>query len=109
MSTTHDELAQPIISPSPSRIVPDSGSPVPAYHRSVLKVNVPVAVTVARKKETVGVITNLVPGSIIAFEKPCDEPLELEVANQRIAAGEAVKVNDKFGLRITAITPQSSH
>ncbi len=109
MSTTNDERAQPLISPTQSGIAPGGGSPVPGYHRSVLKINVPIAVTLARKLETVGVIMNLVPGSIIPFEKPCDQPLELEVANQRIATGEAVKINDKFGLRLTAITPQSGH
>jgi flagellar motor switch protein FliN len=31
--------------------------------------------------------------------------LELEAGNCKIAAGEAVKVGDKFGLRIASIVP----
>jgi flagellar motor switch protein FliM len=43
------------------------------------------------------------PGSIIQFEKSCEEMLELDVGGQAVATGEAVKVGDKFGLRIHSI------
>ena len=43
------------------------------------------------------------PGSIIQFEKLCDEMLTLEVGNHRVAEGETVKVGDKFGLRVTSM------
>jgi flagellar motor switch/type III secretory pathway protein FliN len=43
------------------------------------------------------------PGSIIQFDKSCEEMLELDAGGRRIAMGEAVKVGDKFGLRITSI------
>ena len=43
------------------------------------------------------------PGSIIQFTKSCEDLLELNVENQVIAQGEAVKVGDKFGLRITSM------
>ena len=42
-------------------------------------------------------------GSIIAFDKSCDEMLELEVSGHAIAEGECVKVGDKFGLRVTSL------
>jgi flagellar motor switch/type III secretory pathway protein FliN len=48
-------------------------------------------------------IVQLGPGAIIQFEKSCEEMLELEAGSIPIAAGEAVKVGDKFGLRITSI------
>ncbi len=73
------------------------------YSRSLLKVEVPVTVTLAAKKQPVSKIVELVPGSIIQFDKPCDEMLELEVAGQPVAQGECVKVGDKFGLRITSM------
>jgi flagellar motor switch/type III secretory pathway protein FliN len=43
------------------------------------------------------------PGSIIKFEKTCDEPLEVAVGDRTIAHGEVVKVGDKFGVRIAAL------
>ncbi|HEX4142732.1 MAG TPA: FliM/FliN family flagellar motor C-terminal domain-containing protein [Pirellulales bacterium] len=74
-----------------------------AYSRSLLKVRVPVTVTLAAKKQSIGKIIELVPGSIIAFDKACDEMLELEVSGHPIAEGECVKVGDKFGLRVTSL------
>jgi flagellar motor switch/type III secretory pathway protein FliN len=43
------------------------------------------------------------PGMIIQFEKSCEEMLQLEVGDRKIAAGEAIKVGDKFGIRVTSI------
>ena len=48
-------------------------------------------------------IMELGPGSILQFEKSCDEHLRLEVAGRDIAEGEAVKIGDKFGLRVSSI------
>lgn len=76
---------------------------LPNYTRSLLKVEVPVSVKLAAKKQTVEEILQLGAGSIIQFNKGCDEMLEMEAGDHRIAEGEAVKVGDKFGLRITSI------
>ena len=76
---------------------------LPQFAKSLLRIQVPVVVTLAQNRQSLGRILELGPGSIIHFEKSCDETLDLEVGGRRIAAGEAVKVGDKFGLRITAI------
>jgi flagellar motor switch protein FliN len=120
--TKHDELltpaeepveapaaataAEPSAAPAPSE-VDDELARLPRYARSFLKVNVPVSVNLASQKLAVKEILDLVPGAIIKFDKSCDDPLELLVCDQRIAAGEVVKVGDKFGLRIrNMILPQ---
>ena len=76
---------------------------LPAYTRSLLRIKVPVVVTLAEKRQPLRRIIELGPGSIIQFDKSCEESLDLEVGSQRVAAGEAVKVGDKFGLRVTSI------
>jgi len=76
---------------------------LPNYIRSLLAVEVPVMVTLARKKQHVNEILELGVGSILKFDKSCDEALDLEVNGRPIARGEAVKVGDKFGLRLTSI------
>ena len=76
---------------------------LPPYSKSLLRVKIPVAVTLARKKHPLGKILDLGPGSIIHFDKSCEELLELEAAGYPIALGEAVKVGEKFGLRILRI------
>ena len=77
---------------------------MPPYTRSLLQITVPVVVTLAEKRQPLGRIIEFGPGSIIQFDKSCEEMLDLSVGNHRIACGEAVKVGDKFGLRITSIT-----
>lgn len=51
----------------------------------------------------------MAPGTIIKFDKPCDETLHLYVGNQLVAEGEAVKVGDKFGFRMTAMSLPQEH
>ena len=60
-------------------------------------------VTLAEKRQVLGRIVELGPGSIIQFEKSCDETLQLVVGGHTVACGEVVKVGDKFGLRITSM------
>ncbi len=62
-----------------------------------------MVVTLAQKRQRLSRIIEIGPGSILQFDKSCEEMLDLEVGNQAIACGEAVKVGDKFGLRITAM------
>lgn len=76
---------------------------LPPYSKSLLRVRIPVAVTLARKKHPLEKVLDLGPGSIIHFDKSCEDPLELEAAGYPIALGEAVKVGEKFGLRILTI------
>ena len=76
---------------------------LPSYSRSLLNIRVPVVVNLATTKMPVEDIVNLGQGAIIQFEKSCEESLELEAGGHKLAAGEAVKVGDKFGLRITSI------
>ena len=76
---------------------------LPPHCRSLLRIEVPVVVTLAEKRQPLGRIVELGPGSIIQFEKSCEDMLELSVGDCPVATGEAVKVGDKFGLRVTSV------
>jgi flagellar motor switch protein FliN/FliY len=77
---------------------------LPGYARSVLKVKIPVATILARARKPIKAILELGVGSIIQFDKSCDEMLEIEVGQAIvIATAEAVKVGDKFGFRISTV------
>jgi flagellar motor switch protein FliN/FliY len=69
----------------------------------ILQLQVPVIVRLAGRKLALSEVMRLGQGSIIEFFKRSDEPLELLVNNRVIALGEAVKVGENFGLRITQI------
>ena len=73
------------------------------YCESVLRVSVPVVVSLASKRMPVEQILDLVPGIMIQFDKPCDSPMTVEVGGVPIAEGEIVKIGDKFGVRIREI------
>jgi flagellar motor switch protein FliN len=96
-----DFIGQPKSFEKPT--LPLTSGDLPPYTRSLLRITVPVVVTLAQKRQKLSRIIELGPGSIIQFDKSCEEMLELEVGNQTVASGEAVKVGDKFGLRITAM------
>ena len=75
----------------------------PSHCRSILDIESPLSVTLARKTMTLNQILSLVPGSMLTFDIHCDQPLVLEAGETAIATGETVKIGDKFGLRIRRI------
>jgi flagellar motor switch protein FliN/FliY len=98
--------ASPTAAESPQAAAAE-GDPLarlPVYARSLLRIRVPVQVRLASKRQSIGQIVDLCAGSIITFTKTCDEMLELKAGGCNIAVGEAVKVGDKFGLRISSMT-----
>ena len=76
---------------------------LPSYTRSLLKIKVPLVASLATTQLPVGRILEIGPGSIIQFDQSCEQPLSLAVGDHEFAVGEAVKVGEKFGLRITSM------
>ncbi|PQO39686.1 hypothetical protein DTL21_02775 [Bremerella cremea] len=77
---------------------------LPGYSRSLLHIEVPIRVILAEKKMKVNDIVNIGIGTIIQFDKSCEDSLDVEIGKQKVAEGEAVKIGDKFGVRVTNIT-----
>lgn len=71
--------------------------------KRILRLKVPVIVKLADKVLPLGEIIDLTPGSIVEFAHSADEPLALLVNNKVVGHGVAVKVGEKFGLRIEEI------
>lgn len=76
---------------------------LPSYTRSLLKISVPVVASLASTQIPVGRILEIGPGSIIQFDQSCEQPVSLAIGEHEFAVGEAVKVGEKFGLRITSM------
>lgn len=93
-------VAPPAASPPTSR---ETLNPSAPNVRRLLRTNVPIIVTLADKRLPTSRLVDIGPGSIIEFERPCDEPLQLSANNLPIGVGEAVKIGDHFGLKVTAI------
>lgn len=80
-----------------------AASAVPGEIKRILRMHVPMIVKLAERKLTLAEVLRLGPGAIIEFSKANEEPLELMVNNKPIGLGEAVKVGENFGLKITHI------
>jgi len=64
---------------------------------------VPIIVKLAEKRIEVGQLLAIGPGAIITFEKSCEDLLDLYVNNRLYCRGEAVKIGEKFGIKICQV------
>jgi flagellar motor switch protein FliN/FliY len=73
----------------------------------LLDVPLEVNVELGRTRMTIQDLLQLGPGSVVELDKVAGEALDILVNGRLVARGEAVVVNDKFGIRITDIvSPQ---
>ncbi len=71
--------------------------------QTILRLRVPVIVEIGRRKMKLDDVLALGPGAIVELEKSADEPLDVLVHNKPIGRGNAVKVGENFGVRVTRI------
>jgi flagellar motor switch protein FliN/FliY len=71
--------------------------------------DIPLVVTVelGRTSIQIGDLLQLAQGSIVELSKLAGEPLDVLVHGKLVARGEAVVINDQFGVRLTDIVSQS--
>ena len=69
----------------------------------ILDIPLRVTVELGRTKMVVSDLLNLGQGSVIELNKLAGEPMEVLVNDKLVARGEAVVVNEKFGIRLTDI------
>jgi flagellar motor switch protein FliN/FliY len=74
----------------------------------LMKLPVPVAVHLAERKIDMSQLLSMAPGTLLTFEKSCEDLLDLYVNNRIYAKGEAVKIGEKFGLKINQLGELSS-
>jgi flagellar motor switch protein FliN/FliY len=73
----------------------------------ILDVPLEVSVELGRVRMPVRQLLSLTAGSVIELAKLAGEPLDVLINGRAVARGEAVMVNDKFGVRLTEIVSQS--
>jgi flagellar motor switch protein FliN/FliY len=67
------------------------------------KLPVQAIVKLATKKIEMKQLLSICPGSLITFDKPCEDPLDMYINNQVYCQGEAVKIGENFGLKIDQV------
>jgi flagellar motor switch protein FliN len=73
----------------------------------ILDVSVTLALEVGRARMSVRDLLQLAPGAIVELDRLATEPLDVLVNGVRVARGEVVVVNEKFGIRLTEVVSTS--
>lgn len=69
----------------------------------IMDVTLQVTVEVGRARMTIQDLLQLGQGSVMELEKIAGEPLDVYVNGKCVARGEAVIVNEKFGVKLSEI------
>jgi len=86
----------------------DAGSEAGATLDLLFDVPLRVTVELGGAQLTIRELLQLGHGSVIELDKPGGDPLDVFVNGKPIARGEAVIVNEKFGVRLTEVVSQSA-
>src|SRR6476620_2096918 len=99
------EAEQAAAAPAGDKVDKMAGIPDTSHRNLNLILDIPlrVAVELGRTKMVVNDLLNLGQGSVIELSKLAGEPMEVLVNDKLVARGEAVVVNEKFGVRLTDI------
>ncbi len=69
----------------------------------ILDIPLELSVELGRTRMLVNDLLQLGQGSIVELNKLAGEPLEIMINKKLVARGEAVVINEKFGVRLTDI------
>jgi flagellar motor switch protein FliN/FliY len=78
-------------------------STIPPELRRLLVIEVPIIVRLGVRKMSVGEVIRFAVGAIIELQKASDEDLDLLANNLPVGRGQAVKVGENFGIRLTQV------
>jgi flagellar motor switch protein FliN/FliY len=78
-------------------------SEAPRNFDLLLDIPLEVTVEIGRVRLAIRDLLQLGAGSVVELAKAAGEPLDVLVNGKPIARGEAVMVNDRFGVRLTDI------
>ena len=102
--------AEQVVPIAPAEELQAPEAPAPAADGSrprnldlILDIPLKVTVELGRTKMIVNDLLSLGQGSVIELNKLAGEPMEVLVNDKLVARGEAVVVNEKFGVRLTDI------
>ena len=70
---------------------------------ALLNIPLDISVEVGSRRITLEELFSLKPSSIIVLDKMLSDPVDIKVNGRKIAEGELVVVNDRFGVKITKI------
>lgn len=108
MAQDTESVVQGVASAADSivRATSEASGEMPKNLEFILDVMLQVSVEVGRARMTIQDLLQLGQGSVIELTKLAGEPLDIYINEKLVARGEAVIVNEKFGVRVTDIVSQ---
>ncbi len=82
---------------------PSENQPELADLDFILDIPLELSVELGKSKMLVNDLLQLGQGSIVELNKLAGEPLEIYINKRLVARGEAIVINEKFGVRLTDI------
>ena len=73
----------------------------------ILDIPITISVEIGRTRMMVKDLLQLSQGAVVELEKLAGEPMEILVNGRLVARGEAVVINEKFGIKLTDIASPS--
>ena len=106
--TLNPEETAELLRGEPGRAAGDNGADALVRDLEFLyEVPLQVSVEVGRARILLKDLLQMGEGYVVELDKMAGEPLDLFVNGRLIARGEAVRVGDKFGIRLTEVVSQS--
>ncbi len=93
--------------PQPTEPVVQESSDTTRDLEFLFDVPLQVSVEVGRARILLKDLLQMGEGYVVELDKFSSDPLDLYVNSRLIARGEAVKVGDKFGIKLTEVVSQS--
>ena len=106
-------LDAPVQEPNQEALLPSASEESRSPEREaenldrILDIPLVVSVELGRTSILIGDLLQLAQGSIVELTKLAGEPLDVLVHGKLVARGEAVVINDQFGVRLTDIVSQT--
>lgn len=94
----------------PAPLPPLTGAPVATGEMNldvILDIPVTLSIELGRTRVPIRNLLQLNQGSVVELDRIAGEPLDVLVNGTLIAQGEAVVVNEKFGIRLTDVVSPS--
>ena len=106
--TLNPEETAELLRGEPGRAAGDNGADALVRDLEFLyEVPLQVSVEVGRARILLKDLLQMGEGYVVELDKMAGEPLDLFVTGRLIARGEAVRIGDKFGIKLTEVVSQS--
>ena len=106
--TLNPEETAELLRGEPGRAAGDNGADALVRDLEFLyEVPLQVSVEVGRARILLKDLLQMGEGYVVELDKMAGEPLDLYVNGRLIARGEAVRIGDKFGIKLTEVVSQS--